>query len=327
MSKTGRPDFTGEDAVTQDQAQGISLPHRLSSGVDRLFLPYSKEIKLSDYWTLHTLQHGFWGFFSKRHFQYGWFYLRAQLATMGATRQLFGLEGGPGLPPTACWLDIHAANAYFNAGPHGPALDVTMHLPANYDTAENKYMIKVNQNNLLLWINGRLRAIHLLGIQQEADIPVWDAVAPYCLGGNLQGAAAGPLFVGMEGADYIEWKVYPNTPVAFDGTPILPLTLALYTESAETIWDDLVINAGSVTSHPIPIGGYDKKTIFFRANGAGNLDVQVYLINAWRTVSDIAIIADTLDIEVFDFESPIVRYVFTPTAYPTTITEAVASLN
>lgn len=327
MSQTGRPDFTAEDSVVVDQAQGISSPHRLRLGPDRLFIPYDLAVRIADYWVGNTLSHGFWALFSKRHFHNAWYYMRVQFATMCATRQIFGREAGPGLPPSAVLFDIRAANAYFIGGRPTTELEVTALLPATYDTALNSYAIKINRNNALLFINDTFRGVLLFGLQPYATIPEWDNVDPYVLGGTRSPSSAGPMMIGMEGAVVIQWTIYPNGIIAVDGNEISPLSLSLFTENTATQWDDLAIAAGSLTSHPIPIWGYDRKTLCFRANGAGTLDIQIYVINAWRSVSLVAILANTLAIEVLDFEAPIARCVFTPTAYPTTITEAVAYLS
>lgn len=300
-------------AIKADQDSGVMAPHRVEAGIDSLFLTSSATIKLSDYWVDNTLKHGFWAAFSKRAFINGFFNLYAQLYTANNTSQFFGMESGVGGLTLSPLVGVHVSYGgrfrLASMGTVSPELDLGDLLPATYNTARHRYTIKVNRNNVLLYIDNVLRGVILLGL--TLAIPNWESNPPYVLGGSRSPSSSGHLMLGMEGVDYTEWDLYSNGIVAVDGEPFTPLLLPLYTENTATEWNGLA-TAVAVTSHPVPVWGYERKTLFFQSNAAGTLGIQVYAGGAWRTYDTIVLVADTLRVYPITAEAPIARCVYTP---------------
>jgi len=308
-----------QELLTRLQTTEIAKPHRWAVGIDSLFVPYIKGLKLSDYWDETTspglliIKHGFHAFCSRRAFNNGLFLLVAKLNTKNNTSQFFGTESGSGSTTMLVALKVRDGQTHFRVGCFGATmleLDIESLLPTDYDTARNSYAIKINRNNALLWINQTLRGIALFGFPENIEFS--EGNSPYVLGCVRAPSHAGCLFVGMEGDDYTEWEVYPNGIRAVDGEPITPLNLPLYTENTSTKWNGLSPGA-AVTSHPVPVWGYERKTLLFQSDAAGTLDIQVYAGGAWRTWASITLVANQLEVYNLNGEVPIARCIYTPT--------------
>jgi len=309
-------------AVTT-QAPEITQMHRRAVGIDSLFYMYAGGVgKISDYWNEATgiLKHGFWAFHSKRAFNNGFFLLRAKLNTATNTGQLFGVESGSSYQMLSVLFSVKeiggVPKAYIRVGAAGAigawgTFYITPLLPADYDTALHYYTIKVNRNNVLFWIDGSLRAVFLLGIQEyRAYTP--ENVPPYLLVSTLSPNTAGCYFVGMEGPDYMEWVVDTNSLIAADGEPITPLMIPAYKENTDTKWTGLATAGALQTSHPVPVWGYTTKSLYFMADGAGTLTVQIYAGGGWRDIATPVVAANTLVVYNLDYETPIARCLYDP---------------
>jgi len=101
-----------------------------------------------------------------------------------------------------------------------------------------------------------------------------------------------------------------------------PQSLALYDTSGNLLAGQ-TLDAGSITSQPLSVFGRRNKTIYFQADQAGTLDIEVLgLSGNWRTYESVAISADTLEPYPMTGDAVLCRVTFTPSAYPATIDEA-----
>jgi hypothetical protein len=76
------------------------------------------------------------------------------------------------------------------------------------------------------------------------------------------------------------------------------------------------------------MAGYYKKSIYFMANQAGSLDIQILTQGGnWRTYDTVSMSANTLMKYRIEDEVILARIVFTPSTYPATILEAEADMS
>lgn len=293
---------------------------------------------IDSYWTSSglTIPTGYrhLSVYSRKAFSYPSLAVYTTLVTLAANlRAGFGVEvgGGVRLPMAYFWeYDTEANLAFGSIGEGVNYLDITTLLPGDYDTADHLYHVKVNKCNCELFIDDILVAIGLFGLKEA--IPDWENNPPYAIGSRKTGllAASQPAIVEIDntGATLtLPLDITDNNFVAADGDPLPPRQYALYNENTATKWNGQAIAAGTITSHPVPVWGYPNKTLHFQANGAGSLDMEFYVGGAWRVAETIAILANTLMVRVIDSEQPIIRFVFDPDAYPTTVNAAEVHLS
>jgi hypothetical protein len=107
-----------------------------------------------------------------------------------------------------------------------------------------------------------------------------------------------------------------------------PRNFELYVENSNTKWTGLSISSGSITSHPVPALGYVNKTIYFMANQAGTLNIEILTRSGnWRTYDSITISASVLLRYKMTGDAVLLRLTFTPSTYPCTVNEAEVNLN
>ena len=83
------------------------------------------------------------------------------------------------------------------------------------------------------------------------------------------------------------------------------------------------ISSGSITSSAIDVSYYGKVTIYFMANQGGTLEIDVLAPSgSWRAVDTPSVTANTLLVYTPTWNATTIRIVFTPSAYPATISEA-----
>ncbi|MBA7680438.1 hypothetical protein ES703_88754 [subsurface metagenome] len=323
----------------QDALQSIQIEHRLDSNLNDFFVARMnlvgggvQKIDIDSYWTSSgiTCPAGYRhvSIYSRKCFSYPIAMMRTKLVTLAAgVNNWFGVELGGGGHTSFAALHEVGAVCVFNIGGYlFDAITITSLLPATYDTAEHIYWVKVNKCNAELHIDGVLKAVGLFNLP-EAIPNTWDDQDPYALGSTRQslGNIAMPAFVEVDalGAE-ITLPLDPtdNYFTAADGDPLPPRQYALYNENTTTKWNAQAIAVGTITSHPVPVWGYPNKTVHFQANGAGSLDMEFYVGGAWRVAETIPILANTLMVRVIDSEQPIIRFVFDPDAYPTTVNAA-----
>lgn len=195
-------------------------------------------------------------------------------------------------------------------------LILTSFLPANYNTALNTYGLKLNKCNIEAYINGVFRGIILFGLPEA--IPNWNNNPPYAIASTPAAniAMKVPFTVSLQpmgdmpsytlGIKRLDYQLVCN-----DGDPLPPRQYAVYTENTATKWNGLA-TAAVVTSHPVPVWGYGRKSLLFQSNAAATLAVQVYAGGGWRTITTIVLAANTLMSYNLNAEVPIARCVYTP---------------
>jgi hypothetical protein len=204
--------------------------------------------------------------------------------------------------------------------------------PEDFDTAYHKYVLIVTRNLCLFIIDGALRGVAVQALPGNI-ITVKENVKPYVIVvipplpsrlTTLLESVAARTEIAPEDI------VIPISPYRFrvaEGKEVVPLDLDIYLEDSDTRLRGYSISSGSVTSHPIPTWGYERKTVYFMANQAGTLEIQTYhLSKSWRTYDSVSVSANTL--LKYRIEDPVIlaRVVFTPSTYPATIREAEAQM-
>lgn len=262
---------------------------------------------------------------SKESWKYGVMWLRTMLPVVAIDGQgvVFGFEGGAGggTGLNAFHYYRFGGATFFQIWSLGYDINILFALPVAPTTTEHEYMIQHTGSQIEYYIDRVLRGIVLNGSFTWANI----AGPPYVIGKTNQILAHSlPAFLELStvGAD-LNFPISPyQARVSHSGrTPAR--RYPLYDAGTDTLFAGLVIAAGSETSHPIPVFGYRNKTLFFQATGAGTLLVEVLAETGnWRTYDTIAVAANTLVSYIVDASMALARITFTPTAYPTTISEA-----
>lgn len=282
---------------------------------DFYYSPYD----IDTYWTNDgfTNPEGSWLMaYSKKSWIYPAFAIEAILPTLGPNLvDGFGLEsGGRGPINLACFNQI--INGFYLTGGTSRLYTrkrIDFFLPADYDSAMHVYSIKLNKCNAEAYIDDKLVGIILFGLPEA--IPTWQNLPPYTLFSTPSTSMAMRtlMAIAIETTTSFtienRWDAFQM--VCNDGDPLPPRQYALYTENTSTKWNGLETDA-AVTSHPVPVWGYPIKTLCFQSNAAGTLDVQVYTGGAWRTITSIALVANTLRIYNLNAEVPIARCIYTP---------------
>ncbi len=214
----------------------------------------------------------------------------------------------------------------------------TVSLPSDYTTARHGYWVKINRNQVWFGIDNRIRGFTLLA-NSQVNLPLASNANPYfinivpvpvptlqhlliefqvCIGGKFIGVPRDVTIGGLGFSD-IRWC---------EGDPQPPLALPLYVANTDTLMAGQSISSGSLTSHPIPVFGYDKKTIYFMSDQAGTLEIQVFTLSGnWRTYDSVSVSANTLIRYSITDATLLVRVVFTPSTYPAKILEAMAVMH
>jgi len=117
--------------------------------------------------------------------------------------------------------------------------------------------------------------------------------------------------------EYIEKTVgYPLDEYHFTaGQPLPVRQFSLYKESSTTKWSGLDTGGTKQTSHPVPIAGYPNKTVYFKSDAAGTLDIEVYVNGGWEVYDSITPTANELEYIGLptEMQAPLLRCVYTPT--------------
>jgi hypothetical protein len=210
--------------------------------------------------------------------------------------------------------------------------DVLSILPSDVATSYYTYRIRVARSMVIFERSGG-DTFQFLGF--GINSPAWLQInpPPYAIFGRRE-AFPNPVMRAL-----IE-PVEPDAllPVAWcpsncrifisDGEPNPPLVIPLYVTSTSTLLAGYSLSSGSVTSHPVPMAGYYKKSIYFMANQAGSLDIQILTQGGnWRTYDTVSMSANTLMKYRIEDEVILARIVFTPSTYPATILEAEADMS
>lgn len=314
-----------------DGLQATLLEHRIGRSLNDFFVARQyldgvtpTKANVDDYWTTAfgpLTAPNIVAIYSRRAFAYPFLVVATTLTApaVGAISWI-GLENGAqGYGGYVALIGGGATNwkfGAFAAGQFTPQLDIQSLLGINYTTYAEQYTFKLNKCNAELW-TARIRntpmAVILHGLNEA--IPSWEA-APYALGGlvapmpaqmttliEVQGTVSS-FGCNMSGANHF---------VAADGDPLPPRHYTVYTENSTTKWRALATGGVALTSHPIPVWGYQTKTLLFEANAAGTLEVEVYVGGAWRVMATPTVVGNELLQYDLTAEVPIVRLVYTPT--------------
>jgi len=211
--------------------------------------------------------------------------------------------------------------------------EITTNLPGDLFTATHNWNLIVNEGFVEMYIDGSLRGVLLFGGENRSVVK--SNTAPYSIGrigGKPPTNMPGIVEAFMNGET---WKppVAPTEIRWSSGDPTPSRTYRLYDDEADTLMTSGTYAAGAVHySHPVPVKGYGKKTLAFRADTAtasgSPLETQVYTQDgSWRTIDSYDLGVDEfyhLDIDV-DF--PLVRVGYEPSADGASITDAEVNLS
>lgn len=315
-----------------DALQSIQREHRLDRSLNDFFNTritpvggVTVKTDLDELWTIDGLRippgYRSLSVYTRAVYLYGHIGIFTKLGSLGpdpwAHKELVEFEtGGSSRGARAGFFSSDHFLAPRYGGNSIVELRADIFLPADYDTVEHLYSIKVNRPNVEIYIDEDLIGVGLFGLPEP--IPEWENNPPYNLGGcKVTGtniAATALIEIDGNGDEYsFPCNPMTNNYIAANGDPLPPRQYALYTENTATKWNGLA-TAVAVTSHPVPVWGYPMKTLVFRANAAGNLDIQVYSGGGWRSwvPGGITLVANQLEVYNLNGEIPIARCVYTP---------------
>ena len=349
-------------AETLDLHSTFQWEHFLGFGLDAHFLARVIELdgtevpaRASDFWRQVDFKPPFEGtltlpkdksgvsIYSRRAFLYPQVMAHVKLPTLSLvgneTNMLYylGLEHGSMIFNGIAGFVLHTTTGYSNRlfafvgslqGLGYRMLNIDAVKPADFSTAYHVYRVIVTRNLVLFFIDNRLRAVAVQCLQGgimvvRENVPPYSIILVPQLPSSL--TAFTELFTNRTQVAPSDITV-PLSPYRFrvsDGKEIAPLALPLYLDNSDTTLAGYSITSGSVTSHPIPVFGYNRKTLYLMASQSGTLEVHVYTLTGnWRTYDSISIPANTLLSYTIDDEAVLARAVFTPSAYPASILEA-----
>jgi hypothetical protein len=226
---------------------------------------------------------------------------------------------------------VYGSRAWVNA-------DVTARLPSDYATTYHDYYVKVNEWGAEFYVDNRLAAVAIdaPGAPQRAVA----SAPPYAVA--VTDAPVSRRFHALLelGFPYpTSTNIRPNPgamtltvrPLFFrwcSDAPNPPRTRQLYVLNTDTTLAGYSISSGSATSHPVPVSGYSNKTLYFMADQAGTLNIEIYTLTGnWRTYDSVSVSANTLVKYRITDPAVLARVTFTPSTYPTKVLEAEASLH
>jgi len=247
-----------------------------------------------------------------------------KLPTLDTTKKWhFGSEGGT-IHQT---LDVHFraegdGHIYTKLG--GSTSEVAMladsHLPADYDTAKNRYIVRLCRNRAEWVIGGDIVAVALFGLDES--IPTWEDTEPYNLGGLVDEwispkTSRTKLEVAKPWDEKVTFPIDKSWECIYasDGPAVPPRQHSLYNENTSTKWRSLATGGSVQTSHPVPIWGYQSKVIYVEADAAGDLAIEIYVGGGWQEYDSVTLTANELEEYTLpaEMQAPIMRCVYTPT--------------
>jgi len=218
-------------------------------------------------------------------------------------------------------------------GASNKTVGITGLLPVTYKTEENTYSVVVTERGAEFYINHVLSVLVLFSPHLAFTTINGPPYSIISLQHPKPASWHTTLEVSGDGNDYIipmTWFGYG----IIEGDPRPPRLYRLYDAATEDLFAGLTIDAGLETSHPFPLFGFDNKTLYFRADQDGDLDIEILLETGnWR-VYDPDVGGHTNsnytagDLEIYNIaaEAVLARIVFDPDAYPCTISEAEVAL-
>lgn len=253
----------------------------------------------------------------------------------------FGLENGSGGSIATFHLSSWPSGWGYNqlvvsVGPHRakPWFDVmvTNMMPSDAFTAKHSYQVAITRNMAIFYIDGKPVAFDLF-VSGVSPAAIRDNTPPYAIFYTPPVARSLPSLLEIASGKTsttqdISIMMSQHDIRIQEGSDTEPLVLPLYYDSSSTLMRRRSVTANTtVYSHPVPILGYSRKTIYFMANASGTLNVEIYTISGnWRTYDSRSYSANTLaKISITD-EGLVARISYTPTA-TATILEAEAYMS
>ena len=204
--------------------------------------------------------------------------------------------------------------------------DITTLLPADYQTTTHRYSIEVNKDLVIFYINLNPVAY---GIMQPGGRIFNQTLAPFIpppyqlITSGRPLADMTTLLEVVSAGTALTFDLSPQWIRFSDSDPCPARVIRLYDAGTANLLAGLSIAAGSETSHPFPIFGYEGKTLNFRASEQGTLSVEgLKQTIEWREEDTMGITQDRAKTYQIESESLLARVVFTPNTYPCTISEA-----
>jgi len=248
-----------------------------------------------------------------------------------------GFEGGKGtVNGIASWRFFDDGGVQFITGPCPPRVggdrksgDVSGLLDYSVWNNTVEHYVKVNRASMEFWQGARLQGIVQFGLSQgyEGNNTTYDVrnAQPYFLK-QLRGSVDRPLktlieFGSHSGAVGETTNFGISRYSAYPGDPAPPRSLEPWTGGNN--WAGTSIDSGTLTSDRIPCAGYGDVTVYFKADTAGTLALNVdYGFDALDGYDSVSVSADSLKKYKPAHEIPWLQLEYTPDSYPATVTRA-----
>jgi hypothetical protein len=246
-----------------------------------------------------------------------------------------GLMFGLGTPDRRClsafWLGKKdgANKLYVYAGSVARklyALDRSACLPADYTATEHTYWVRRTDHMIVFGVDSR-PCVYVLHNTYWTEKVMYETSLPYAI-------VIVPFFLPCP-------HVYMELAATKEGRPAgasieLPWekvrtlwqphwnVLPLYLEGSATPMAGYTVSSGSVTSHPVPLWGVWGRSLYFMADQSGTLLVETYSPSAdnWIPYASVSVSANSLVRWGPGEQHLLLRFTFTPSAYPATIKAA-----
>lgn len=303
-----------------------------------------KTFDVRDYWTADGLKQEA-GYksnacYSRRGLRYPFAQTRATLPDFSglyrANLWFCGFELGCALDwGLASFMEREPDRVYSVIGGQGSGIggsqdDVSSLLPSDYLSADHHYSVKVNDGFVEYAVDGELVAVYVRGRSNQSlytGEPYVVRVVPIRIPSAL--TTLFELTVEDPEGTYPEYTVdiTPNHFRWSSGGPTPSRTYRLYDEAASTLMTSGTYDSGaSHKSHPVPVQGYDGKTLLFRADTdsvTDGLRIEVFTQEGnWRLYDAITASANELESYIISGNFPLVRIGYEPSADGASITDA-----
>lgn len=206
-------------------------------------------------------------------------------------------------------------------------LNITALLPADAKTARHRYRVELNRAMAVFYIDDSAVAYGLM-CPNSAFASI--SPPPYgLLSIENRFPAATTAFLEVNGVgNELKFDVPPYYFRVTDGDPLPPRVLRLYEAGTSNLFAGKAVAAGTLTSHAIPVFGYSNKTLYFRANQAGTLSIEVLTqAGNWRTYESDTVSVNELWWYKMTGDVVLARLAYMPTTYPATVSEGEVNLN
>jgi len=220
-------------------------------------------------------------------------------------------------------IQVHSPNG---ADPGVVSLDISSFLPTDHQSSSYVYGIEVTDNAAWFYVQKKLVGVILHGLEQSTPSygpdPYWVAGS----GVNLAKRMMHFIEWGNHSSVEKKWGITKNLEV-LQGQSMYGKSLPLYDYEASTLLTSGTYASGaSHKSHPIPIHGYNNKTLLFRADTASVTDgLQIEVLTQegnWRTYDTITTSANSLESYIVSGNFPLMRIGYEPSADGASITDA-----